>query len=59
MPATGLLASLIGDVTRATQESDKARDVTKAIALLLIEKGILTLEELQAQIVQQKTDESS
>lgn len=45
---------LLKDVARAIEETDKTRDVAKAIADLLIEKGILTLEELQDQIAQQK-----
>ncbi len=50
---------LVEDVARAIEETEKTRDVAKAIAHLLIEKGLLTLEELQAQIAQQKGGDSS
>jgi hypothetical protein len=53
-PAPVLPAGLLEDVARAIEETDKTRDVAKAIAHLLIEKGIFTPEELQGQIAQQK-----
>lgn len=58
-PVPVLPEGLIDDVARAIDETEKTRDVAKAIAHLLIEKGILTLEELQAQIAQQKGGDSS
>jgi hypothetical protein len=58
-PAPVLPEGLLEDVARAIEETDKTRDVAKAIAHLLIEKGILTLEELQGQIAQQKGAASS
>ena len=58
-PVPVLPEGLIDDVARATEESEKTRNVAKAIAHLLIEKGILTLEELQDQIAQQKGEDSS
>ena len=51
--------SLLEDVAWAVEETENTRKVAKAIAQLLIEKGILTLEEVQAQIAQQKGDDSS
>jgi hypothetical protein len=50
---------LLEDVAHAVEETEKTRVVTKAIGQLLIEKGILTLEEVQASISQQRGDESS
>ncbi len=50
---------LLEDVARAVEETEHTRKVAKAIAQLLIEKGILTLEEVQAQIAQQKGGDSS
>jgi hypothetical protein len=44
---------LLEDVARAVEETENTRKVAKAIAQLLIEKGILTLEEVQAQMAQQ------
>jgi hypothetical protein len=41
---------LAADVVRAIEESERTRLVAKAIAHLLIEKGVLTYEELQARI---------
>lgn len=46
-PAADRLAA---DVARAIEESERTRLVAKAIAHLLIEKGVLTYEELQARI---------
>ena len=50
---------LLEDVARAVEETEHTRKVAKAIAQLLIEKGILTLDEVQAQIAQQKGGDSS
>ena len=50
---------LLDDVARAVDETEKTRLVAKAIAQLLIEKGILTLEEVRAQIAQLKGDKPS
>ena len=50
---------LLEDVARAVLETEHTRKVAKAIAQLLIEKGILTLEEVQARIAQQKGGDTS
>ncbi|MBK7950319.1 MAG: hypothetical protein IPK00_16600 [Deltaproteobacteria bacterium] len=42
------------EVARAVEETERTRLVAKAIAHLLIEKGILTLDELQARIEKMK-----
>jgi len=44
---------LLEDVAHALDESERTRIVAKAIAQLLIEKGIFTLEEVQAQIARE------
>jgi hypothetical protein len=59
VPAPVLPDGLLEDVARAVEETENTRKVAKAIAQLLIEKGILTLEEVQAQMAQQKGDDSS
>jgi hypothetical protein len=59
LPAPVLPDGLLEDVARAIDETEKTRDVAKAIAHLLIEKGILTLEELQEQIAQQQKNIAS
>lgn len=43
-------ANLLEDVARAIDETERTRIVAKAIATLLVEKGVLGLDELQAQI---------
>jgi type IV pilus assembly protein PilB len=58
-PVPVLPEGLVEAVARAIEETEKTRDVAKAIAHLLIEKGVLSLEELQAQIAQQKGGDSS
>jgi len=58
-PVAALPDGLLEDVARAVEETEHTRQVAKAIAQLLIEKGILTLEEVQAQIAQQKGGDSS
>jgi len=58
-PVAALPDGLLEDVARAVEETEHTRQVAKAIAQLLIEKGILTLEEVQAQIAQQKGADSS
>lgn len=55
----GLPDGLLDDVARALDETQTTRFVAKAIALLLIEKGILTIEEVRARIAQQRGDKSS
>lgn len=45
---------LAADLARALEESERTRLVAKAIAHLLIEKGLLTYEELQARIEKMK-----
>jgi hypothetical protein len=59
VPVAALPDGLVEDVARAVEETEHTRQVAKAIAQLLIEKGILTLEEVQAQIAQQKGGDSS
>lgn len=46
--------SLLADVARAAEESERTRLVAKAITQLLIEKGVLTLDELQARTAELK-----
>ena len=58
-PVPVLPDGLLEDVARAVEETENTRMVAKAIVQLLIEKGILTLEEVQAQIAQQTGDDSS
>jgi hypothetical protein len=58
-PAPALPDGLLEEVARSVEETEQTRKVAKAIAQLLIEKGILTLEEVQAQIAQQEGGESS
>lgn len=58
-PVPALPDGLLEDVARAVEETEQTRKVARALAQLLIDKGILTLEEVQAQIAQQKGDESS
>jgi len=45
---------LLEELAHAVEETEQTRKVAKAIAQLLIEKGIFTLEEMQAQIARQK-----
>ena len=52
--AAPLPEGLLDDVANALEETDRTRVVARAIAQLLVEKGILTLEELQAEIARQK-----
>jgi type IV pilus assembly protein PilB len=58
-PAPALPDGLLEDVARAILETEHTRKVAKAIAQLLIEKGILTLEEVQDRIAQQKGGDAS
>ena len=44
-----------GELARAFEETERTRLVAKAIAHLLIEKGVLTLDEIQARIEKMKT----
>jgi len=43
------------EIARAVEETERTRLVAKAIAHLLIEKGLLTLDELQARIEKMKS----
>lgn len=43
---------LVDNVTRALEETERTRIVAKAMAHLLIEKGLLSLEEIQKSIAQ-------
>jgi hypothetical protein len=58
-PVPTLPDGLLEDVAHAIEETEKTRDVAKAIAHLLIAKGVLTLEEPQAQIALQKGADSN
>ena len=58
-PAPVLPDGLLEDVAQAVLETEHTRRVAKAIAQLLNEKGILTLEEVQARIAQQKGGDTS
>jgi type IV pilus assembly protein PilB len=50
IPKPGLPESVLEDVARAVEVSERTRLVTKALTQLLIEKGVLDLAEVQAQI---------
>lgn len=54
-PATASSEPFAAEVARAVEETERTRLVAKAIAHLLIEKGILTLDELQARIEKMKS----
>ena len=54
-----LPAWLLDDVAVAISETERTRIVAKAIAQLLIQKGILTLDELQTQIADVKAKAAS
>ncbi|MBJ20377.1 MAG: hypothetical protein CL933_13285 [Deltaproteobacteria bacterium] len=45
-----LLEGLVDDVARAVEENESTRIVARAIAQLLVEKGLLSSEEIQRQI---------
>lgn len=47
-------SGLVDDVARAIEETERTRIVAKAIAQLLIEKGLLSLAEIQDRIAQIK-----
>ena len=49
-PAPVLPEGLLDDVARALDETERTRIVAKAMTQLLIEKGVLTLEEVQHKI---------
>ena len=57
-PIAKLPDGLLDDVARSVEETEKTRIVTKAITQLLIEKGLLSLEELQVQIASLKAQGS-
>lgn len=49
-PAPEVPDALLADVARALDETERTRIVAKALTQLLIEKGVLTLEEVQGKI---------
>lgn len=53
-PAPALPDVLLEEFAHAVEETEQTRKVVRAMTQILIEKGILTLEELHAQIAQQK-----
>lgn len=53
-PNTPVADPLAAQVARAIDESERTRLVAKAMAHLLIEKGILTLDEIQARVEKMK-----
>lgn len=55
MPVPAASDAWAAEVARAVEETERTRLVAKAIAHLLIEKGILTLDELQARIEKMKS----
>jgi hypothetical protein len=50
---------LLENVARALEETEQTRSVTRAIAGLLIEKGVLTLEEVQERIAERTTTDAA
>ena len=58
-PVAALPAGLAEDVEKAIAETEQTRIVAKAMAQLLIEKGLLSLEELQVQIAEVKAKSQS
>ena len=58
-PVASLPDGLLDELAHAIEETEKTRIVTKAFAQLLIEKGILTLDEVQAQIDRLRGRESA
>jgi hypothetical protein len=58
-PSPQLPEGLLEEIAQTIDETGKTRIVARAIAQLLIQKGILTLEEVQASIAQQKGDAAS
>jgi len=57
-PTAALPEGLLEDIANAREDSQKTRVVARAIVQLLIEKGIVTLEEVQAQISRQRGSRS-
>ena len=55
VPVTEASDGWAAEVARAVEETERTRLVAKAIAHLLIEKGILTLDELQTRIERMKS----
>lgn len=51
--------ALVDEVKRAFEETEQTRQVAKALIQLLIEKGVISLEEIQERITQQKSGASS
>jgi hypothetical protein len=58
-PPPALPEGVLDDIARAIDETERTRVVARAIAQLLIEKGVLTLEEVQTRIAQQKEGPTS
>jgi len=58
-PAAALPDGLVEDVATAIEETERTRVVAKAIAQLLIEKGLLSLDELQNTIAEIKAASAS
>ena len=54
LPPVALPEGLLEDVATAVDETERTRIVAKAIAQLLIEKGVLNLAELQKTIADLK-----
>ncbi len=50
---------LLDDISYAIDETERTRIVAKAIVQLLIEKGVLTLDEVQAKLAQMKGESSA
>jgi hypothetical protein len=55
LPVAPLPEHLLDDVARAIDETERTRIVVKAVAQLLIDKGVLGLEEIQGRIAQLKS----
>jgi hypothetical protein len=53
-PVNELPDGLLDDIANALEDSQKSRVVVRAIVQILIEKGIVTLEEVQTQVARQK-----
>jgi len=58
-PASVLTAELRGEIADMAAEIERTRLLSKAIATLLVDKGVLSLEEVQQQIATLKAEPSS
>ena len=58
-PLPALPEGLVEDVARALEETERTRIVARALAQLLVEKGVVALDELQAAIAKQKDASAS